>query len=91
MRRLATRALFLAILAMAVFALSASAQAPESSFLDAWRPLLGRWQAAGSGAPGSSAGEFSFTSELDGRVIVRRNRSESPAAGEGAAPRVMRT
>jgi hypothetical protein len=77
----------LAVAAMLCFAPGSFAQTPKSSFLNSWQPLLGRWTAEGGGAPGRSVGEFSFAAELDGQVVVRRNRSES-AASEGSPAHV---
>jgi hypothetical protein len=42
-------------------------------------PLLGEWQAEGSGQPGASGGTFSFTPDLDRAVVTRRAHSEYPA------------
>lgn len=49
---------------------------------DDWKPLLGSWGAADSaGAPGkASAGLCSFSLDLQGQVIVRKNHAEYPAA-----------
>ncbi len=49
---------------------------------DSWTSfafLLGNWDASGGGAPGESKGKFSFRTDLDGRVLVRRNESSSPS------------
>jgi catechol 2,3-dioxygenase-like lactoylglutathione lyase family enzyme len=45
-----------------------------------WRFLVGDWVGGGSGDPGEGSGFFSFRFELDGKVLVRRNHSEYPAA-----------
>ena len=42
--------------------------------------LLGSWNAAGSGNPGEGTGEFSFTPDLQNRVLVRRSHTAYPAA-----------
>lgn len=42
--------------------------------------LLGEWAGTGSGQPGQGAGSFSFSPELQGKVLVRRAHSEYPAA-----------
>jgi hypothetical protein len=39
--------------------------------------LLGQWEASGAGEIGSSSGVMTFTQDLSGRVIVRRNESRS--------------
>jgi hypothetical protein len=57
---------------------------------DAWAPLrflLGTWKTeSGGGKPGEAvSGGFTFALELDGRVAVRRSRSEyAPRPGEAA-------
>jgi hypothetical protein len=50
---------------------------------DAWKPyefLIGEWVGEGGGQPGQGSGRFSFARELQGKVLVRRNRAEFPAA-----------
>ena len=57
----------------------ASAPKPPSP----WAPfefLLGQWTGEGGGAPGAGAGAFSFEPELDGKILVRRNRADYPPA-----------
>src|SRR5262249_53744865 len=49
---------------------------------DPWKPyrfLAGEWTGEGSGDPGKGSGGFSFAWDLQGKVLVRRNRSEYPA------------
>jgi hypothetical protein len=46
-----------------------------------YRFLLGQWIGEGSGQPGQGSGEFSFTLDLDGKILVRRNRADYPATG----------
>lgn len=48
---------------------------PDLSF------LLGDWSGSGSGAPGQGAGSFSFTPDLQDKILVRRSHSEYAAAG----------
>jgi hypothetical protein len=45
-----------------------------------WSFLLGEWVGEGAGQPGQGEGAFSFSLELQGRVIVRRSRTYFPAA-----------
>ncbi len=50
---------------------------------DDWGPLqflLGTWAGEGGGQPGQAAGKFTFTPDLQGRVLIRRNFAEYPAA-----------
>ena len=50
-----------------------------------WRPLLGKWKASGAGKPGEGAGEFSFTLELQDRVVVRKSHTDYPASSDRPA------
>jgi hypothetical protein len=58
-----------------IFALTLAAQD--------WGPaqfLIGQWTGEGSGTPGKGAGEFSFTPDVQGKVLVRKSYAEYPAA-----------
>jgi len=48
-----------------------------------WGPvqfLIGRWTGEGGGTPGSGSGEFSLEPDLQGKILVRKNFAEYPAA-----------
>jgi hypothetical protein len=48
--------------------------------------LEGEWTAEGGGQPGqASAGGFRFQPELDGKILLRTNRSEYPASANRPA------
>lgn len=47
--------------------------------------LVGNWTGEGSGTPGQGSGAFSFQPDLQGTVLVRKNRAEYPATKERAA------
>ena len=53
---------------------------------DDWGPaqfLVGQWTGEGTGQPGQGSGAFSFTPDLQGKVLVRKNYAEyPPAAGK---------
>src|ERR1700736_3539040 len=69
-----------AIVLLAVAALHAQTQPKPANV---WAPmefLLGDWVGEGGGGPGQGAGEFSFHKDLDGKVAVRKNFAEYPAA-----------
>jgi hypothetical protein len=52
---------------------------------EGWAFLMGDWAGTGTGRPGEGSGVFSFRPELDGRILVRKNRVEYPARdGSGA-------
>src|ERR1035437_2004808 len=53
-----------------------------------WGPvqsLVGDWTGEGGGGPGQGSGTFSFKPDLQGKILVRRNRAEYPATKERAA------
>src|SRR5689334_18745322 len=54
------------------------AQSPPN--WDRWQFLIGDWVGEGGGEPGQGAGAFSFRLDLEGRVLVRKNRSDYPEA-----------
>jgi dienelactone hydrolase len=55
-----------------------------------WGPLqflVGNWSGDGGGQPGQGSGTFSFTSDLQGGVLVRKSFAEYPAGGGKPASR----
>jgi hypothetical protein len=54
---------------------------------DKWSWLAGEWVGEGSGLPGSGGGTFTFKTDLDQKVLVRKSHSEYPAKGE--SPKVI--
>jgi hypothetical protein len=52
---------------------------------DAWKFLLGKWVGEGSSDIGQGSGYFTFEPDLQGRVLVRRNHAEYPAAKDRPA------
>jgi len=74
------------VLAIAALAISAAAglcgevAAAPASPLDSLRFLVGTWRGESAGEPGQGSGTATFAFELDGRVLVRRGRTEFPAA-----------
>jgi hypothetical protein len=72
----------IAVLFLLVFTSHAQSQAQqpkESLSWDSFRFLLGEWIGEGTGAPGEGTGNFSFSFDLQEKVIVRKNRSDYPA------------
>jgi hypothetical protein len=61
---------------------AADSSGPETASLgQEWGPLaflLGEWEGGGTGAPGVSEGQFSFSADLGGRILVRRNDTTTP-------------
>ncbi|MBI3698478.1 MAG: hypothetical protein HY238_27010 [Acidobacteria bacterium] len=69
---------------MGLALLAAAAAEPA----DPWKPLrflVGDWVAEGGGVPGRGAGSLSFQLDLEGKVLVRRNRADYPASAGRAA------
>src|SRR5437667_12686988 len=64
----------------------AAAQQPKVANWDDWRFILGKWTAEGGGQPGQAAsGGFSFETDLQGQILIRRSYSEYPATAAKAA------
>jgi hypothetical protein len=74
------------LLALTVFAASAPAQSQSANapVADAWnamQSLAGQWGGVGGGQPGqASRGGFSFATDLQGAVLVRKSFAEFPAS-----------
>jgi hypothetical protein len=69
----------------ALLLISVPADAQDNS-VSAWNFFLGEWQGKGAGEPGnSSAGGFTFSSELYGKILVRRNFAEYAATKDKPA------
>ena len=53
-----------------------------------WGPLeylVGEWTGEGGGGPGQGGGSFSFRPDLQGKILVRKNRAEYPATKDRPA------
>lgn len=53
--------------------------AQQSDLWVKWSWLIGEWRGEGTGQPGQGGGTFSFRSDLDGKILVRKSHSEYPA------------
>jgi hypothetical protein len=71
---------FLAVLAI-LFAVSASTVNAGDDPWAMYRFLIGEWVGEGTGQPGQGTGEFSFLPDLQGKILVRKNRAGYPASG----------
>ena len=64
------------ILAIALVALTANCFGQQNSTWDKWTWLMGTWHGEGDGKPGKGSGTFSFSLELDKKIIERKSHSE---------------
>ena len=70
---------------LALILLSAGLSAAQTAGWGALEFLVGDWTGEGSGGPGQGSGSFSFKPDLEGNILVRKNRAEYPATKERAA------
>jgi hypothetical protein len=64
-----------------LFLLPASLSAQQTKQADDWGSwvyLMGQWEVDVGGQPGQGTGEFAFYFELDGKVMVRKSRTDFP-------------
>ncbi len=67
------------IFAIALVALTVNCFGQQNSTWDKWTWLMGTWHGEGYGKPGKGSGTFSFSLELDKKIIERKSHSEYPA------------
>ena len=72
-------------LLIAIIAASFQSFAQQNTTWDNWSRLMGEWKGEGSGQPGQGGGTFSFQTDLDGKILVRKSHSEYPANGNRPA------
>ncbi len=75
--------LFLCV-AMILVAHTVFAQQPNIKW-DQWNFLIGEWVGEGNGQPGQGSGSFSFQTDLDGKILIRKNHTEFPATTDRPA------
>lgn len=61
------------------------AQQPKEPNWDSFRFLLGEWVGEGTGVPGEGTGGFSFTFDLQGKILVRKNSADYSATKDKPA------
>jgi len=66
-------------------ALLSAQQATGAENWGPWRDLVGEWGGEGGGQPGQGTGGFSFSFELGGKILVRKNRADYPATKDRPA------
>jgi hypothetical protein len=76
-----TKLLFL----LAFIAFTSGSFAQQNPVWANWSWLIGEWKGEGSGQPGQGGGIFSFKTDLDGKILVRKSHSEYPASGNRPA------
>lgn len=50
-----------------------------------WNFLIGEWVGEGNGQPGQGEGKFSFQTDLDGNILVRKNHTAFPETASSKA------
>jgi hypothetical protein len=68
--------------------LATSLSAQQSKNADNWeafRFLLGDWTGEGTGTPGEATGGFSFSFDLEGKILIRKSRADYPATKDKPA------
>ena len=69
------------ILAILLLASSPSIRAQERPVdWSGWKFLMGTWIGEGTGKPGEGSGGFSFTSDIQNTLLIRKSFAEYPAA-----------
>jgi hypothetical protein len=64
------------VMAIVLFGLVGSSNAQQSTTWNKWNWLMGEWVGDGGGQPGQGGGAFSFTFDLDKKVVIRKSHSE---------------
>lgn len=69
---------------IAFFCLATGLSAQQNPWTK-WTWLIGEWKGEGKGQPGQGEGVFSFTPDLNSKILVRKAHSEYPASGNRPA------
>jgi hypothetical protein len=75
-------------LLLVLLAASIAVAQPPSKPEDRWAPLeflMGEWIGEGGGGPGQGTGGFSFLPDQDGKILIRKNYANYPAAQDRPA------
>jgi hypothetical protein len=59
-------------------------QQPKNQW-EKWNILIGEWIGEGTGQPGQNEGKFSFQTDLDGKILIRKNHSAFPETTKSKA------
>lgn len=57
----------------------------QSNSWDKWNYLIGEWVGEGNGQPGKGEGKFSFQTDLEGKILVRKNHTVFPETATSKA------
>lgn len=70
-------------LALVLFGLATTLQAQQSQQgIEKWNWLISEWKGEGAGQPGQGAGSFTFSYNLDSKIIERKAHTEFPATAD---------
>jgi hypothetical protein len=75
---------FLGVILFVNVCISVSGQQTTSGW-EKWKYLIGEWVGEGNGQPGQGEGSFTFQTDLDGKVLVRKNHTVFPETVKYAA------
>jgi len=68
------------ILSIAFFVLTLVSFGQQDSTWAKWKWIIGEWIVEGNGQPGQGGGTFSFKTDLNNKILVRKSHSEYPAS-----------
>jgi hypothetical protein len=63
------------------FAIASNCLSQQNTAWTKWSWLIGKWHGEGNGQPGQGSGTFSFNTDLNNKILVRKAHSEYPANG----------
>jgi hypothetical protein len=72
-------------IAMAILVSTLFCQAQQTGNREKWQWLTGEWKGDGNGQPGQGTGSFTFATDLDSHIIVRKSHTEFPATSSRKA------
>jgi hypothetical protein len=70
---------------IALLALTSNCFSQQNAAWSNWLWLTGEWKGEGNGQPGQGGGTFSFNTDLNEHIMVRKSHSEYPANGNRPA------
>lgn len=73
------------ILTIALFGILTTSFGQQNPNWDKWSWLLGEWTGEGTGQPGVGGGTFTFKTDLNKKILVRKGQTEFPATGDKPA------